>query len=498
MERRGITLTDLIGAVSGLQLEGDGSVVIDCVGYQLGSNAQRLLFADMEEFLAYNQWGRSRDCLESADLAPAAILTDDGAFKADIPVVRCADARQALGQILKFLWQAPDESMRVIGVTGTNGKTTTARLLGHILHRLLGSSASLGTLGLELGGESLQSGSYTTPLSPELYTTLDRLRGMGAKALAMEVSSHALQLQRVAGVRFTAATTTRITRDHLDFHGEIEHYFAAKRRLFENLSPEAVAVIDLDCPVASGFMNHTSARLVTYSSIAGVKADLKALGITVSPTKTQFELSVGNDVWPVQSQLIGRFQIENILAALGVIYGLDLPLEAALEAVRDFPVVSGRMESISLPQGATAVVDYAHNPDGLFNLLENARALNPRRILLVFGCGGDRDRGKRPLMGEIAFRGADKIWVTSDNPRTEEPGIIIEDILQGIPRLENTVVEPLREKAIAAAYAETNAGDLLIVAGKGHEDYQIIGKTRFPFSDQAVLRALIAGNTPSV
>ncbi len=493
MAMRGIYLDDLIGAVSGLQLEGDGSVVIDRADYHLSANPERCLFADIEEFVEYNQWGRSREALGVVGRDPAAILTHDPAFASDLPILRCADAREALGRILKFLLQAPDESMSVVGVTGTNGKTTTARLLGHVLNQTLGASASLGTLGLDLAGTALEAGSYTTPLSPDLYATLDRLRGMGTKALAMEVSSHALELQRVAGIRFAAATTTRITRDHLDFHGDLEHYIAAKRRLFENLHPDAVAVLNGDCPVARGFSEISPGRLVSYSSIAGSKADLQALGITVSPTKTQFQLAVDNEVWPVQSQLIGRFQVENILAALGVVYGLGLPMEAALEAVRGFPVVSGRMESIALPQGATAVVDYAHNPDGLFNLLENARALNPRRILLVFGCGGDRDRGKRPLMGEIAFRGADKIWLTSDNPRTEDPRMIIEDVLQGIPRLDHTIVEPLRENAIAAAFADSKAGDLLVVAGKGHEDYQIIGKTRYPFSDQGVLRKLIAG-----
>lgn len=483
-------LAELLQELPEVRLEGSADAVFDRLAYRADKAHPSALFALFEEFLAYNRWGHSRDQLAACVPQPAALLTDQPVELFAGPQLISSNVRRDLGLIARKLHGSPDQRLPVVAVTGTNGKTTTTRLLGFLFHRVLGSGGSLGTLGMDWNGKAMESGSYTTPLAPDLFPLLAQFADLKTKAVAMEVSSHAMALQRVSSLRFAAAATARITRDHLDFHGSLESYIAAKRSLFEGLDGRAFAVLNRDCPIAWSFAECASGRLISYSCHAQGGADLVADRIAVSSEDTRFDLVWKGRSLPVRARLIGRFQVENILAALSVIAGMELPMEAAIDALADFEIVPGRMESIALPNGSTAVVDYAHNPDGLHNLLENCRALNPERIILVFGCGGDRDRGKRPLMGELAFRGADRVWVTSDNPRTEAPERIIADILEGIPAKERVTVEPDRRIAILNAYAETSNGDLLVVAGKGHEDYQLIGTTKYPFSDKAVLLSL--------
>lgn len=485
-----LKLAELLEDLPGASVLGSAEMPIDCLAYRADQVRPTSLFALFEEFLAYNRWGHSREQLSACNTRPAAILTDN-----EVPGFKGAqlltdDVRRDLGLIARRLSSCPDSELPVVGVTGTNGKTTTTRLLGFLFSRLLGSGGSLGTLGMDLNGRAVEAGLYTTPLSPDLFPLLGRFRELGAKGVAIEVSSHAMALQRVSGLRFAGAVSARVTRDHLDFHGTLEAYIDAKRELFKGLGSSAFAVLNKDCATAWSFASGVKGKRISYSCNARSGADLIAENIAVSPSETCFKLNWQGSAIDVRSRLIGRFQVENILAALGAIAGVGLPMEAAVRELADFEVVAGRMESIELPNGATAVVDYAHNPDGLRNLLENCRALNPERIFLVFGCGGDRDRGKRPIMGELAFRGADRVWVTSDNPRTESLQNIIADILAGIPNRDRLHVETDRRQAIQQAYAETKSGDLLVVAGKGHEDYQLIGTTRYPFSDKQVLQSL--------
>lgn len=483
-------LAELLQSLPELRLQGSAEVAFERLAYRSDQVQQSALYALFEEFLAYNQWGHSRDQLPACDPQPAAILTQHRIESFAGPQLLSDDVRRDLGRIARLLQGAPDLRLPVVGVTGTNGKTTTTRLLGFLFSRILGAGGSLGTLGMDFNGRAIGSGSYTTPLAPDLYELVRQFVSLKAKAVAMEVSSHAMALQRVSGLEFAGATTARITRDHLDFHGSLDAYIEAKRGLFADLNGRAFAALNRDCPVAWSFADSVSGRVISYSCHGQRSADLVANRIAVSPVETRFDLLWQGKQFPVRARLIGRFQVENILAALSVIAGLELPMEAAIDALEDFEIVPGRMESVALPNGATAVIDYAHNPDGLHNLLENCRALNPERIVLVFGCGGDRDRGKRPLMGELAYRGADRIWLTSDNPRTEAPERIFADILEGVPVRDRLIVEPDRRQAILHAYAETNSGDLLVIAGKGHEDYQLIGTTKYPFSDKAVVETL--------
>lgn len=487
---RQLKLAELVDCLPWASVHGPADVLVDRLAYRSDQCGPSALFALFEEFLAYNRWGHSSGHLPRCNSGPAAILTDCLIADFKGPQILTDNVRRDLGLIARRLSGFPDRELPVVGVTGTNGKTTTTRLLGYLFSRILGAGGSLGTLGMDWNGEAIESGSYTTPLAPDLFPLLGRFSQLGAKGVAIEVSSHAMALQRVSGLRFAGAVSARVTRDHLDFHGSLEAYIGAKRELFSSLDADAFAVLNKDCATAWSFAAAVKGRLISYSCIARSEADLVARNIAVSPTETRFKLRWQGEEFDVVSRLIGRFQVENILAALGAVAAMGLPMNEAVKELLDFNVVAGRMESIPLPNGATAVVDYAHNPDGLRNLLENCRALNPERILLVFGCGGDRDRGKRPIMGELAFRGADWVWVTSDNPRTEAPERIIADILEGIPNRDRLLVEPDRRQAIQQAYAETKSGDLLVVAGKGHEDYQLIGTTRYPFSDKQVLQSL--------
>jgi UDP-N-acetylmuramoyl-L-alanyl-D-glutamate--2,6-diaminopimelate ligase len=441
------------------------------------------LLGCVAEYLRYNRWLEPRELGAAYAACPAAaFITEWPLAVGGRPQLIVADARHALGLAARALHGAPDAAMPVVGITGTNGKTTTARLLGHLFQAVAGGGGSLGTLGLERGGTPLEAGPYTTPLAPELYADLARLRAAGCRAAAIEVSSHALALDRVAGLRFAAAVLTNLTRDHLDFHGTPEAYRDAKLRLFSGLAADAPAILNRDSPHYDAFRSVCPGPVRSYS-LFRADADYVAADVEVSPHHTAFVLRTRAGEVPVRTRLIGRFQVENILAALAAAHLLGADLAALAAAAATFATVPGRMQTVPLANGATAVVDYAHNPDGLHNLLENCRALNPARIILVFGCGGDRDRGKRPLMGDIGYRGADLCWLTSDNPRTEDPLRILADILAGLPPGAAPQVEPDRRQAILQARAACRPGDLLVVAGKGHEDYQIIGEAKYPFSD---------------
>ncbi len=440
------------------------------------------LFCCIDEYLEYNIWHRGRDHAAAAVARAAAVVTDRPFENVDIPQIITPQPREAFALAARVFYGRPDEAVVVAGVTGTNGKTTTTRLLAHLL-RCAGASASTGTLGMEVNGETVEPGEYTTPLAHVNYARLAGLRDRGVRYAAMEVSSHALELNRVAGIRFAGAVLTNFSRDHLDFHGNIEAYASAKKRLFEGLDADAFAVINRDTDRASAFCRGIDARHIGYG-IDG-ETDWVAREVEAGPDGTRFRAGFQGREYPVTSPLVGRFQVYNILGALAAAVAFGVPPENAAPAVADFLPVAGRMESIRLPNGATAIIDFAHNPDGLMHLLQNCRALNPRRIVVVFGCGGDRDRGKRPLMGRIASELADDCWLTSDNPRTEDPEEIIEDIRRGCTSGRARVrVLADRAAAIREAYAGTTGEDLLVVAGKGHESTQLVGTEKIPYSDR--------------
>jgi UDP-N-acetylmuramoyl-L-alanyl-D-glutamate--2,6-diaminopimelate ligase len=401
-----------------------------------------------------------------------------------------ADARLALALLATTFYRDPSREMRVIGITGTNGKTTTAYLVAAIFEAAGIRCGVLGTVAYKIGDE-LREATRTTPEAPDVQALLREMVDRGCGACAMEVSSHALTLRRVDGMSFAAAVFTNLTRDHLDFHAGMDDYFRAKRRLFEMLPRNAPSILNVDDPRCGSLME-AGGRPLTYGMQR--PADVKPGPVSFSLDGLQFDVATPRDTLHVRSKLIGKPNVYNILAAVATATALDVSSDAIERGLQALDAVPGRFQTVSGPDDdVTVVVDYAHTDDALRNLLETARPLAHGRLITVFGCGGDRDRTKRPLMGAVAGRLSDVIVITSDNPRSEDPARIIEEIQRGITpdtRRERqsllTIVD--RRQAIARAVEIARAGDVVLVAGKGHEKYQVIGDRTLAFDDVAVAR----------
>jgi UDP-N-acetylmuramoyl-L-alanyl-D-glutamate--2,6-diaminopimelate ligase len=409
-----------------------------------------------------------------------------------VPWVVVGDARLALAALAAEFYHHPSREMRVVGITGTNGKTTTAHLIASIFEAAGIPCGLIGTVGYRIGAETREA-SRTTPEAPEVQALLREMVDRGCGACAMEVSSHALSLRRVDRMQFAAGVFTNLTRDHLDFHGDMESYFQAKRRLFEMLPRGAPGVINLDDPRGASLLG-TGGRHVTFA--VNQPADVTPRGVTFSLNGLSFDVQAQGRTIHVQSALVGRPNVYNILAAIATASALDMATETIERGIASLAGVPGRFDVVSSDAkgDVTVVVDYAHTDDALRNLLETARPLTQGRLITVFGCGGDRDRTKRPLMGAVAGRLSDVIVITSDNPRSEDPNRIIEDIqrgmtqdtLRGSDQRLLTIVD--RRAAITAAIDLARPGDLVLIAGKGHETYQVIGDRVVPFDDGAVAR----------
>jgi UDP-N-acetylmuramoyl-L-alanyl-D-glutamate--2,6-diaminopimelate ligase len=410
------------------------------------------------------------------------------------PWLTVADARLALALLADRFYEHPSRQMRVVGVTGTNGKTTTAYLLASILDAAGLAAGMLGTVAYRIGGEEREA-SRTTPEAPDVQLLLREMIDRGCRSAVMEVSSHALSLKRVDAMRFAAGVFTNLTRDHLDFHADMEGYFAAKRRLFELLPRDAPGIVNADDPRAAALVE-VCGRPITYG--INRPADVTPGPIEIALGGLAFDIRTPRGAVAIRSRLVGRPNVYNILAATATAVALDVPADAIARGVKELAGVPGRFEVVSAPgDDVTVVVDYAHTDDALRNLLETARPLAPQRLITVFGCGGDRDRTKRPLMGMVAARLSDVVIVTSDNPRSEDPARIIEEIRRGIPpgsggpaREVLEVVD--RAEAIDRAVTMAGAGDVVLIAGKGHEKYQQIGGRVLPFDDGEAGRAALA------
>ena len=409
----------------------------------------------------------------------------------DTPWLGVSDARLALALLADAFYAHPSRRMQVIGVTGTNGKTTTGYLLASMLDAAGLKAGLLGTVTYRLGAEEREA-SRTTPEAPDVQQLLDEMIRQGCKSAVMEVSSHALALKRVDGMRFAAGIFTNLTRDHLDFHADMETYFQAKRRLFELLPDDAPGIINLDDPRGPGLVE-VPRKVVTFAM--GRPADVTPGPLEFTLGGLSFDVRTPRGAVSVESMLVGRPNVYNILAASATAVAIGLPLDAIAEGVKALPGVPGRFEVVSAPDDeVTVVVDYAHTDDALRNLLETARPLAPKRLVTVFGCGGDRDATKRPLMGMVAARLSDVVVITSDNPRSEEPQRIIEEIKRGIPagvqggRAPEVQAIVDRREAIERAVEQADSGDVVLIAGKGHEKYQQIGDRVLPFDDGEIAR----------
>jgi UDP-N-acetylmuramoyl-L-alanyl-D-glutamate--2,6-diaminopimelate ligase len=405
------------------------------------------------------------------------------------PWVVVPDARAAMAALAAEFYGHPSRSMQVVGITGTNGKTTTAYLLRAVFESAGKKCGLLGTVTYSVGDVELPA-SRTTPEAPDVQRMFRRMVDAGCQACVMEVSSHALALRRVDETAFAAAVFTNLTRDHLDYHGDMESYFTAKRRLFDMLPPGAPSAVNLDDPRGESLRTAVSTP-VTYAITR--QADVTPGPLTLTFEGLEFDARTPKGPVHVRSKLVGRPNVSNILATIAVATALDIPAAAIERGLASLGGVPGRFELVSNSKDdVTVVIDYAHTDDALKNLLETARPLAPRRVITVFGCGGDRDRTKRPLMGAVAVRLSDVVVMTSDNPRGEDPVRIIEEIKRGIPpasdRTAATFAIVDRKEAIQFAIGKAEPGDLVLLAGKGHEQSRTIGSEFLPFDEAAIAR----------
>jgi UDP-N-acetylmuramoyl-L-alanyl-D-glutamate--2,6-diaminopimelate ligase len=468
-------LQDLLGAVPGLSVSGSLESVL-VTGCTHDSRAVRPgdLYAALPGAHAHGV----DFAAQARELGAVAVLTDAaGAARVEgLPALVTDAPRSVLGAIASWVHGDPSAALMVLGVTGTNGKTTTAFLLDAGLRAAGHTTGLLGTVLTRIGDEAVPS-VRTTPEATDLHALFAVMRERGVTAVAMEVSSHALAFGRVDGVSFDTAVFTNLSQDHLDFHADMEDYFRAKASLF---TPERArrGVVNTDDEAGRRLLDEARIPLRSF----GEGADFRAEDLRLGPDGSTFTLVTPGSSMPASLQVPGAFNVNNALAALACLVTAGLPVEDAVRGIAELPGVPGRMERVDVGQPFTALVDYAHTPDAVGSLLRTVRAVTPGRVIVVLGCGGDRDRGKRPLMGRAAVEGADVAVLTSDNPRSEDPLAILAEMAQ-----PGALVEPDRRAAISLAVAQARPGDTLVVAGKGHELGQEVAGVVTPFDDRLVL-----------
>ena len=426
------------------------------------------------------------DYVAAAQAAGAAVAIVEEADATTLPRLVVREGRRAASLAAAAYYGAPARSLSLVGVTGTSGKTTVVSMLRHLLDGPTTPAASIGTLGVLAGSAGLArvgGAGLTTPGPIELQRVLRELVDSGVRRVAMEVSSHALDQRRVDGVSFDAAVFTNLTRDHLDYHGSMEGYLAAKARLIDHLSSAGTAVVNDD--VETWRALPPAPHTVRYG-MSSRTAEVRALDVTFSPDGSRWTLVTPDARGEVHLPLIGDFNVMNALGAAAAAWSIGSPTATVAERLSTLPQVPGRLERIlDVP---AVLRDYAHKPDALDRALLAVRPFTAGRLIVVFGCGGDRDRGKRPIMGEIAERRADVVILTSDNPRTEDPERILDEIEAGMQRPHERIED--RRLAIARALSLAVAGDVIVLAGKGHETYQIRGTRSSPFDERAIVQAL--------
>lgn len=486
------TLKDIISTLDVQQVQGDQNVSIQDITADSRAVKLNSLFIALD--------GATVDGHNYIDKAVAAgavavIVSKPVTVPDDVCVITVSDTRQAMMVCVPYFFDYPANRMRMVGVTGTNGKTTTTHMIRHILKAQGHKVGVIGTVHIMIGDTSYPIHN-TTPDVVDLQHILHQMVQENVEYCVMEVSSHALALGRVSGVEFDTAVFTNLTQDHLDFHKTFENYLAAKCKLFEQVSASDQvkdnkgAVINIDDSYGHRVMEKTTAPTITYSTLG--KGTLNASDVHMSTKNSQFTVNYKGESYPVSMNTTGLFNVYNTLAAIGACLQEGISMEAIDTALKTFSSVPGRFELIEEGQDFAVVVDYAHTPDGLQNILETAKAIKENRIIIVFGCGGDRDATKRPIMGRIAAEYGDKIYVTSDNPRTEDPVQIVKDVEVGVKEAlrDGTSYEVIvdRREAINHAIHDAKAGDIVIIAGKGHENYQILKNETIHFDDREEAR----------
>jgi len=480
-----VGLPDIASALAerGLLVRVEGALPAGATG--IADDSRRVQPGNL--FVAVRGWDSDgHDFLDAARERGAIAAIVEDATRTTLPSLVVREGRRAAAIAAATSYANPARNLTMLGVTGTNGKTTSTSIMRHLFDDGAGSSASIGTLGVLIGsaGEVLPGGSgLTTPGPVELQRILRALVDRGVRTVAMEVSSHSLEQRRVDGLEFDVAVFTNLTRDHLDYHGTMEAYLQAKARLIEYLKKDGTAVTNADAPEWAS-LKPTPNRL---SFAVRAPADICARNVRYTPDGSEWTLETPRGSAPVKLPLIGDVNVENGLAAAAAAFARGELPTAIAERLSSVPQVAGRLEIISTQP--TVLRDYAHTPDALERTLRTARAFTRGKLIVVFGCGGDRDKGKRPIMGEIAAQGADCAIVTSDNPRTEDPDAIIDDIEVGMRGRKHERVTD-RMAAIRRALDIAKDGDIVLLAGKGHETYQIRGTTSYPFDEKEIVKEL--------
>jgi len=420
--------------------------------------------------------------------AKAVILESSGIYELansyHVPFIRVKDARKALAELAARFYGYPSSRVKVIGVTGTNGKTTVTYLLEALLKEFGSHPSVIGTINYRFK-DKIFSSKNTTPGPVEIQSMLSEMLAEGVDYCIMEVSSHALHQERTRGIRFHSAIFTNLTQDHLDYHKTLKDYFESKARLFKGMGPQTFAVINNDDRFGVKLKKKTAAKIITYG--LNHKSDITAKDIKLDCQRTTFELVTRQQEMKLSTSLIGRHNIYNILACAAWAIAEGISLSVIKRTLENFRFVPGRLERVQIDTDFSIFIDYAHTQDALNNILMSLRPLCRKRIILVFGCGGDRDRTKRPKMGKVATQLSDYVIITSDNPRFENPQDIIRDIRRGIKK-SNFCIIPERLEAIKKALKMAKRQDIVLVAGKGHEDYQIIKDKAMPFNDKEVIK----------
>lgn len=442
------------------------------------------------------------DFAEEAKEKGAAALVVNRKLVTPLPQVLVKDTRFALAALADVFYGHPSQKMTIIGVTGTNGKTTTTYLIDKIISDYGHKTGLIGTIQMKYGGNSFRM-SGTTPEALDLQRSLDQMARAGTEFCVMEVSSHALEQGRVKGTDFRTAVFTNLTQDHLDYHHSVEEYRSAKGLFFSRLGnafakdpkQRKYAVLNADDQASAQFAKLTAAEVITY----GIRqeADIRASEISVTAGGTSFHVQTFRGSADISLKMIGKFNVYNTMAAIAASLLEGVPLTDIKKSLEAVPGVEGRVEAVDEGQPFAVIVDYAHTPDGLENVLRTVQEFAEGRIITVFGCGGDRDKGKRPMMGKIAAKLSDIVLVTSDNPRTEDPGLILKDIEAGLleagkePSRYQLIVD--RREAIKKAIEMASPGDVVLIAGKGHETYQLIAGAVLDFDDRIVAKEAIRG-----
>ncbi len=488
-ENRRAFLFELAQAIPGARIEGDGGAEVSGVAFDSRRAGPGDLFVAVPGFEADGHDFAATAVASGAVALVLERLVDD--IPKDVPFLLVPSCREAMALLADAFYGHPSGDLALAGVTGTNGKTTTAFLIDAILRASSRVTGLMGTIHYRVGSEIIAN-PRTTSEAPDLQYYLAKMLKAGAGHAVMEVSSHALELKRVLGCSFKVAVFTNLTQDHLDFHGDMESYFQAKLRLFTEMAPE-VSVLNTDDPFGKVIASEAVGDVRSYG-FSG-EADVGAEGLSVTAGGMDFELTYPGGREKIESSLIGHHNASNILAASAACMALGLAPGEIAEGVRTLENVPGRFEKVDLGQPFLVVVDYAHTEDALARALEVARPVTKGRLLTLMGCGGDRDRRKRPLMAAAALRASDRVFMTSDNPRTEDPEAILRETEAGADLVEKgrerscTIVD--RREAIQSIVAEARCDDTVVIAGKGHETYQEIGDRQLPFDDCKVARGAL-------